>query len=385
MRVVYVSYDGALDPLGSSQVVPYLIGLARGGVGITLVSFEKAERRRSPKAWTDLRERLQACGIRWTPLAYHKHPRLPATLWDVLAGGRAIGRELRISQARLVHCRGDVAMVMARAARLPRATRLLYDVRAFFSDERVESGSWRRGGPLDQIVRWMEIRNLRRADGIVVLTEAARSELSARCPSLRPLRVIPTCVDLTVFTPRRPGDSPDHGLVYSGSLGTSYMARELVAFARVASKAIPGRTLFLTPQVEEARRAGVTPDWAELRTVSPGDVPAWLRRARALFFIRPTLAKRASCPTKVAEALASGLPVVANRGVGDLDDFLECAGVGVLLEGFSQEAYLRAAERLRRLLEDDNTAARCRRFAEARFSLESGVAAYHELYRALSL
>ena len=44
MRVVYVSYDGALDPLGASQVVPYLLGLAARGVAITLISFEKRER-----------------------------------------------------------------------------------------------------------------------------------------------------------------------------------------------------------------------------------------------------------------------------------------------------------------------------------------------------
>src|SRR5262245_48131003 len=42
LRVIYVSYDGALDPLGASQVVPYLLGLAERGVAVTLVSFEKS-------------------------------------------------------------------------------------------------------------------------------------------------------------------------------------------------------------------------------------------------------------------------------------------------------------------------------------------------------
>ena len=44
MKVVYVSYDGALDPLGSSQVRPYLEGLAGRGVALSLVSFEKPAR-----------------------------------------------------------------------------------------------------------------------------------------------------------------------------------------------------------------------------------------------------------------------------------------------------------------------------------------------------
>ena len=42
--VLYVSYDGVLDPLGSSQVVPYVAGLAGHGFSPTLISFEKPER-----------------------------------------------------------------------------------------------------------------------------------------------------------------------------------------------------------------------------------------------------------------------------------------------------------------------------------------------------
>ena len=277
-------------------------------------------------------------------------------------------------------------MAMARWARLPSHVRLLYDVRGLFSDERVESGSWSRGGFVDRLVRRAEAENLRRANAVVVLTNPAREVLRARRPELPPCRVIPTCADLQVFTPRPPGAGPEFGLAYGGSFGTWYMAREMAAFARAASAAIPGRVLVLTPHVEEARRAGFEPSWAEVREVPSAEVPTWLRRARALFlFVRPTPDKCAMCPTKLAEALATGLPVVANRGVGDLDTLLEREGVGVLLEDFSEEAYRRAAARLACLLEDAGTAGRCRALAEKRYGLEAGVTAYHELYRALAL
>ncbi len=41
MSVLYFSYSGALDPLGSSQVLPYVYGLADLGYRMRLVSFEK--------------------------------------------------------------------------------------------------------------------------------------------------------------------------------------------------------------------------------------------------------------------------------------------------------------------------------------------------------
>jgi glycosyltransferase involved in cell wall biosynthesis len=113
-------------------------------------------------------------------------------------------------------------------------------------------------------------------------------------------------------------------------------------------------------------------------------VPALLRTARALlFFRRPSPANAASCPTKLAEALASGLPVVCNRGIGDLDQLLPQERVGVLLEDFTPAATAAAQDALVGLLADPEVSARCRRVAEKRFGLAQGVAAYHRVYREL--
>jgi glycosyltransferase involved in cell wall biosynthesis len=276
-------------------------------------------------------------------------------------------------------------MLMARMARLSPDTRLLLDKRGFFADERVESGSWRSGSMIDRAVRAVEEANLRRADGMVVLTEAAVAVLQRKGAPLPPHRVIPTCVDTTVFRPREEGETPDHGVVYSGSLGTWYMVSEMVALAKALTAVVPGKALFLTPQVQRAINAGATPDWAQVHSADPFDVPGWMRRARAsLFLIRPTPAKRASSPTKLGEALACGLPVVANRGIGDVDSLLEREAVGVLLDEINDSGYRRAAKSLADLLADPLTPQRCRRLAEARFGLALGVAEYRSLYQELA-
>lgn len=285
--------------------------------------------------------------------------------------------------ADIVHCRGDVAMAMARAARLPGRTRLLYDVRSFFADERAESGSWHSGGLLDRAVRRIETGNRDAANRIVVVSEVARRILSAALPTT-PIKVIPGCADLSLFHPKDVGSAPEFGVVYSGSLGTWYMTEQIVAFARSASRRF-GRALMLTPQVDEARRAGANGDWVEVRSVTADEVPAWLRRARAaMFFIRPTQAKRTSFPVKLAEALATGLPVVTNRGIGDLDDVIEAERVGVFVEDFGAVAYDEACQRLSELLEDSTTPQRCRSLAEKRYSLEWALDAYHHVYSSLS-
>ncbi len=270
---------------------------------------------------------------------------------------------------------------MARWARLPSTCRFLYDVRGFFSDERVETGSWRRGSVLDRVVRRAEAANLERADGAVVLTQHAARMIRQRRPSLTALRVVPTCVDVSAFRPRTADRPPEFGLAYVGSAGTWYMADAMVAFARVAAGAGFRRALFLTPEPQHIVRRGATADWAEVKSVTPRAVAEWLPRATAMFFfIKPVPSKRASCPTKFAEGLASGLPVVCNRGIGDLDDIVEREGVGVLMDELSESAYFEALRRLEDLLRDPGLSARCRRLAVTRYSIRLGVGAYRELY-----
>ena len=42
-RALFISYNGMFEPLGQTQVIPYLTELAKKGVSVTLLSFEKAK------------------------------------------------------------------------------------------------------------------------------------------------------------------------------------------------------------------------------------------------------------------------------------------------------------------------------------------------------
>ena len=57
IKALYVSYDGLLDPLGQSQVLPYVEALAKSHE-ITVLSFEKNER--SKDEINNLKKRLSA-------------------------------------------------------------------------------------------------------------------------------------------------------------------------------------------------------------------------------------------------------------------------------------------------------------------------------------
>jgi glycosyltransferase involved in cell wall biosynthesis len=373
-QVIYVSYDGAAEPLGQSQVVAYLEKLAAES-DIELVSFEKPGDDRDP-----IRARLTAAGVGWHPLDYHGSPPVASTALDVRRGTRRI-RELasRVDGPLILHARSYVPALMASRAKLGDRARLLFDIRGFWPDEKVEAGAWRSGGLLHRLAKRYEGRFFGEADAVVTLTEASLPQIREWMGRNRaPVEVIPTCADLQRFrlNPRRDGGPR---VLWAGTVGPRYDFRGGVALARALG--LPFTVL--TREVAEAR-AALDGAVADVRAVRPAEIPAELAAGDiGLSTMLPTFAKLASAPTRIAEYLAAGMPVAALAGVGDLDRLLPEAGVGVTLPDGSEASIGAAAERLRSLAADPETPGRCRRLAEQRFSLERGVEQYLAIYKTM--
>jgi glycosyltransferase involved in cell wall biosynthesis len=371
-------------------------GLARRGVSYTLLSFEKPRDLADGARVGALRRRLSAEGITWIALRYHKRPTALATAFDILQGAFTVLRAVRRSRICLIHSRSYVAGVMAWVVTRVTPASMLFDMRGFWVDERVEGGLWSREGRLFTAAKKWEKRLLRDADGIVVLSHAAMAHLEALAgePLDALVRVVPTCVDLDAFRPADrqaaraslglPGDA--FVLVYVGSFGTWYLGPETFRLAQaVAGAASPFVFVVLTRDVEEA--SALVPEALRSRTriatASHGEVPRWLAAAdAAVALVRPTFSKVASCPTKLGEYLACGLPVASTPGIGDVDEIL-AGGGGVILDDMGAAGLAATARALVEQARDAGSAATCRRLAEEVFSLEAGVDRLEELYRTL--
>lgn len=99
----------------------------------------------------------------------------------------------------------------------------------------------------------------------------------------------------------------------------------------------------------------------------------------ALSFVRESLSKRASAPTKIGEYLGCGVPVVGTT-IGDARLVLAEPGAGALIERFDDDALLESARTLAALSAAPDRVQRTRAAAERWFSLERAVDAYDALY-----
>ncbi len=392
--VLYISYDGMLEPLGQSQVLAYLKRLADGR-RIHLISFEKAE------DWANVAERerlaldIAASGIVWHPLRYHKRPTALATVWDIACGtGLGLWLVLR-HRLRIVHARSYVPSVMALPIKRLTGVKYLFDMRGFWADERVDGNLWPRTGRMYRVAKGFERRFLLAADHVVSLTHAAVTEIQ-RFPYLQgrmpPITVIPTCADLARFNPMpHEGESVGFVLGYVGSVGAWYLFDEVAACFAKLLRLRPDARFLIVNRGEHAyirerlAAAGVPDDAVELTTATHAEIPRLITRMDAgIFFIRPVFSKQASAPTKLAEFLGCGVPCLGNAGVGDMAEVLEGERVGVALRAFDQASLAAGLAQLLALAADPSTAARCMAAAQKHFSLDEGVKRYAEMYKQLS-
>ena len=393
MNVVYLSYTGLLEPLGQSQVLAYLRILARQHA-ITLITFEKPEDFTDGAAVEALRADCGRAGIRWLPQRYHRKPRLLATLWDLTVFTATALREARRTRADLVHARSYIPTFVALVVKTLTGVPFIFDMRAFWPDEMAAAGRVKPGGPMFRLIKWVERVCLTQAAAVVSLTEAGvahmREVYGRKVEDVR-FAVIPTCVDLERFQPaaRTAGELKVVGSVGSVLSGW-FRFGWLMAFFQALSAMEPDVAMRIVTREDEAairRRAaeaGIPAQRLEVYGVTPSAVPnAIADLSAAAMFFETGVAKLGSCPTRMGEILATGLPVVANPGVGDVGEIIRRYRVGVLVEESSASAMRRAVEELRALLADPELPARCREAAEAWFSLDRGAARYGEIYQAV--
>lgn len=393
-RVLYISYTGLLQPLGQSQVLQYLLSLARDH-DISLITYERPEDLRDKGQIADLQRQCDEAGLRWTRLRYHKSPSIPASLYDIAVGVIVTMWIAAIRRIGIVHTRSYVPGVIGLLHSKLAGRKFIFDMRGFWPDERVDGGIWPAGSPQYRVTKTLEKQLLLGADVVVSLTRMGVEEMKQfDYLKDRPVRyeVIPTCTNMEVFRPAPPASTAGgFTLGYVGSAGVWYMFPETAACVRTLFDMRPDARLLVINRTEHdyirttLEAAGVDMSRVEMRAARYDEVAGQIARMdAAIFFIKPVFSKRASCPTKLGELLACGRPVLTNRGVGDVDAYLAQGRAGASIAAFNDAAYAQALTELLALVEDPDVAGRCLQLARDEFSLESGVRRYDAIYRSLS-
>jgi len=359
-NVLFISYDGMTDPLGQSQVIPYLEGLSREGYRFTILSCDKPQKYKIHKA--EVENMIKKIPINWISLPYHKNPPVLSSVYDFFKMRQKAIQLHAKYKFDMVHTRPGVPQLIALYLKKKLGIKYLNDIRGFWADERVDGGMWDLKNPLYKTVynyfRKKEDESVTVADYNTCLTYRGKEEMLKWTSVPQPVKVdiVPCSVDLELFDPYNINiqlkaqyqkelgiNEGDFIISYLGSIGGWYLTKEMLRFCgRLLLKKPEARFLFISNNnhndiTDAAKEYNIPENKIIVKFAGRTQVPTLLSfSSYSLFFIKPCYSKLSSSPTKHGEIMAMGIPVIANSGVGDVKEIIEKYEAGFVLDNFTE-------------------------------------------------
>lgn len=364
LRVAYFSHDSILEGVGRSQILALCKSLVRADIDVNLFSFEKSN---PSKPFI---EETKDHGINWTAFDFYSDN--PFKSFGRIKSLRDVDGDYQ-----LIHARGDLP---AFAGLLRKKEPVLWDIRSLWAEQRHILNP-RKFNPLvmsglNRVCKY----NSNHVAGYNTLTHAIKPYLRDKYPSLPNISsVVSTCVDTDFFAFADSFPSYHQGLL-SGTYNEIYNGSLIAKFSNYMKSQFQHRIVWAMGKESSQKPQVMGEDFSYCLTYD--QMPLIITESSYGIAVckndlGPSLA--AAMPTKIAEFLSVGRPVVLNSSLGDVKTELIDANVGVMLNDESDIPS--AARKLLTLLEDENTPKRCRVVAENIFSLKYATQTYIEIYQ----
>jgi glycosyltransferase involved in cell wall biosynthesis len=400
-KALYIAYDGMTDPLGQSQVLSYLKVLSTS-YSFHLISFEKPDLFEKRKTTID--SFIEGCDIHWHPLPYHKSPPILSTIYDNYLAWNKIKELYQTHQFAIVHCRGYTLTSLGVKAKEKYGSKLIFDMRGWWPDEKLESGLWSSPiyKPVYRFFKRQEKAFFKQCDIAISLTHVGKQTIiDLGLKAADKIEVIPTCVNFDIFkafdidtrvAKRKEMNLPEEAMVflYSGSVGSNYRTDLVLKFFKKLKEKCPNAFLvFLSHSnhqiiEQEIALANVAMEDCRIKSVSYPEVSAYLMIGDVgLIMYNLGFSVIGRSPTKLGEYWASGLLCLSARDIGDLQAIVSSyPNSGVLINSLDKEEDFE--DGIERILKIEVDRDKLRADSFAYFALEKGSFAYLNIYNKLS-
>lgn len=388
MNCVYFTYDGLLDPLGQSQIIPYLQRLVAAGHSFKVISYEK--KIRSVSEIAALERSLNTIGVEWLRLPFGTGALGFAE--NVVRGILSVRKACKRFKPDIVHLRGFLPAVIYKLSQ-SRAPHL-YDFRGFAIEEWADIGKVRAGSILYRVLREIDHRAVETACGLVVLEKPAETLLrkTYNVPKV-PLKVIRTCTDISLYAPRptQPADAERSPIrfVYLGGARRPYrpdLAMRLVS--QLLGSGSDCRLDFINERDHAEIFAAVQDtrfprDKVKVIKMDKDAIPTALAQYDSgLVFLDTSPWRRVCSPTKLGEYFAAGLPVISTEGIDVLDELAGRTSCVMIVNHAELSAGIQTetVTRITNFINRSEVRVACRELAQREFALDTAGKLYTSLY-----
>jgi glycosyltransferase involved in cell wall biosynthesis len=386
-KALYFTYDGLLDPLGQSQIFPYISAISAAGHSLTIVSYEKVER--SQEQIHLMESKLQNIGVSWVHLEFQL-----GKFWAIkrlLSGMLLIRKLCSHVQPDFIHLRGFVPAVIFQLSRsrVPH----LYDFRGFALGEWVDMGKINPASLLYRILNRLDKKAVKSASGLVVLEQSAKRLLKETydVPNI-PFKVIRTCTDVKRYRERENSGNKENNTLRFVFLGGARFPYQPDLALRLIQNLIKHGLDCSIDFINERDRIfiekaidliNISKDRIKILTYEHSEIPDALATYDCgIVMVESSHWRRVCSPTKMGEYLAAGIPVISLEGIDAIDELSErttCVAT-VSHEDLLGHFKKTKVDQLLSFIQRIGVAQQCQILALDEFDLELAGKLYVELY-----
>lgn len=356
-------YNSFKDPLFQNILLSYIKTINKNNIGdFHLITFEQKEYHIDKQERLQIREGLAKHNIFWHPLTFHTGKFLLfkklidffQSVYTILKIRIKYGIKVIFSFANVA---SSIAILIKKAFNLKM---IIYSYEPH-SEFMIELGLWDKNSLKFKTLNYLEKLAGRDADYIMTGTKYMVEKLEKENSKAYVYRA-PTAVDEKQFYFRSEGRKKvrekinahdKYVILYLGKFGDLYYNEEIPQLSREIKSFIPN-SYFLVVTSNNHEEIKVIynkylseKDFHITGHLSFEEVKEYISAADiGISGVPPTASQKYRSPTKVAEYLLCGIPIITSKGIAEDDIYAEKNNVGIVIDNFKDSLNKHAVEKL---------------------------------------
>ena len=394
-KALYLSIDGLLDPLGQSQIFPYIKKLSENNIFFYICTIENKKNKNKLKKFNN--EIRKYPNTNWKYAFFSKKKGKFNRILELSLLYLIFIKTIFTKKIDIIHCRSYLPMFICLPLKIFSKKKIIFDTRGSWFDERIDGGMLKISG-LDFLVyrflKKIEYLLFKISDHVVFLTEKSITVINQNYILNKNYSIIPCAADYELFKiinqhekdqiKKELGINSKFVLTYSGSIGSWYnLEQTLDFFEKFFEVNSDVQFIFLTQNNIDLKSYNL-PNQIKKKLLfvssSRENIPKIIGISNlTLCFIKSSNSKLFSSPTKIAESFGCGIPVVYNSDIGDLDKDIQYMKAGFLL---NKENFIDKKD-FKKIIDNQINYNQIRHATFKKYSLTKAIEKYLSIYTSL--
>ena len=315
--ILYISYDSILDAISKSQITPLIIKYSSKNK-VYLVSVEK-----NFSEAIKYKKTLKG-NVEFKFLKYKKN--ILFKFLNIFTYQFLILKFIIINKIDIVHVRSYLPISLLILTKLFKNIKIIFDIRGFWFDEKYEAGLISKG--TYYFLKRFEKFFFKTADIIITLSEVSKEIIIKKFNiKSQKIYVIPTFTNFNNF--RSTNKKTNKKIItfgYIGNLKMNYDFYKVIKFLNIYNKINKNWNFFIATEYSKkelelmGNKLLFNKKKIILKNIKYEKMNSFYSNIDAcIYFLNDKFSKKASCPTKLGELIATNTPIITNPNIGDIN------------------------------------------------------------------